>query len=493
MASPFLVQKFGGSNTLGGTFANGTNNPSIYTCHFPDNAQGGNCLVLMMTYDQSTTPTITVADNIGTNTWQLGKQEIDTGAGQGFSIYYALSVASGTRDITVSFNVATETFIAVHGMEFSNVAASSATDGNNGNFGAGLTATAGSVTPTQTGDLVIQGMFTSHAVAASTFVAGTGQANISWNLATSDLQDGMAMQWGVYNSTSALNPQMTYTTGGTAGFVTACLFLKASASAQGSDVPSGIRIRGIQHISLLSSKGGASSPVTVAFPCVGNALVLAIMAGQPIASSPPPANVTAITDTNGNNWTSNSEYDGGSNNDCQFWYVQNASTSPNMTMTVSLSAVAKDYTLLCYDITGAAVSGTFYDASSLGTATGNQTTNSSTLVGSSSTPSATNALVIGMLGTDTNTAITITAGLTDNMWYNNDNFDVVSANTDANNGWGHAYVSNPVATQFTYNYLFATDPQKTWSSMSAAFLPSAAVIPIAVTGEQDHWLGGDYY
>lgn len=469
MAVPALVQRASGPNSQNGT---GTANPTTYTARLPDSAQAGNCIVVVITYDNTGSPAVTVSDDKsgGTNTYSLGISELDSTHGQKFDIYYALNVQPA-RTITVSWNKTGQGFLSVHVFEFTNVATASAADGNNGNFTSGTSVTAGAVTPSTSGDLVIQGVFKVSDVAAASFTAGS-QSNITWQLATSDLQLGMAVQWGVYNSTSSLNATMS-TTGTNNNYVSAVLFLKSGAS--GSNIPSGIRIRGIQHIQLDAHDFTIQTVNTVAMPTYGTALIMAVVAGA--------ATVTAVTDSHSNSWSSNSVYNGGATSDCQFWYCQSGTFSADMTLTVTVSDNTKDYTLMIYDVTGGSSTG-LYDATSLGTAHGNQTTNTATITGAIATPSQASSLVIGMGGWDKNTGNGANSPIIFDAFLTNDEFLDGPQTVDQNNGWGHYYNSDTSSVTFTWQFVSSTDPQLTWSSMAAAFLraPGTATTPTSYIG-----------
>ena len=468
-ATPTLVQRSSGSSTYAGV--SGTNNPGTYFASLPSPTQAGNCIVLPMTAASGLI--ITVSDDQSNSYSSF--TETDTTNSQIIAIFYALNVAANTRMISVMVSGTDQSYVAVHPLVFDNVAAVGALDGAAGNFRTNTSVTTGSVTPSQTGDLVVQAVFMSGAVTATSFTAGS-QSNISWQLATADIWDGFATQWGVYNSTSPLTPMMAVTASNV-GYVSAVIFLKASASAQGSDLPAGLGIRGILHQALSSysggNNGGLSSPVTIQMPIYGNEAVMAISAGA--------GSLSQIADSNSNSWNCNAPYNGAATTTTEFCYPNPGSTfSTSMTATLTLNPPGKDYNVLIYDLKGAPASGTFYDSTSLGTMYGDQTINTATLTGATATPSTSIGIIISMIGQDFNTAnSTPTSGcLIDSFVENNDLISGPS-NLDGNNGWAHCPYSSTVTVTPVFGFLSNTLPQGTWASMAAAF--EAAATPAVMT------------
>ena len=155
---PTLVQQVHGSNTLAVSnpaWIGGPNN--TYTIYLPNPAQGGNCIIVGMRFDNSHSPSITVTDD-KSNTSNVGNVTTDSSTHNKFAIYYALNVAARHRKIQVllSSSPAAVNF-AVEASEFYNVAVSNALDGNSGTTGTGpLRLGRVPITPTTSGDLIYQ-------------------------------------------------------------------------------------------------------------------------------------------------------------------------------------------------------------------------------------------------------------------------------------------------------------------------------------------------
>jgi len=467
---PILVQRSSGSNTFSPQLAN---TPTVYYALLPDGSQAGNTIAVAFQYDNTYSPTPTVTDDQG-NAYQIACTETDTTYGRVIGWAYASNVTAGTRAITLflaASNAVSD--IAVHLFEMANVGA---VDGCGGNFGVSTSVTASSITPSAAGDIILQAMAKDDADTSSTISAGS-QSNITWQLATADLQDhgAMGVQWGVYSSTSALTPTMTTSGASNNSFVSAAIAFKAAAA--GSDLPSGqIRIRGILHFSSWSTGHcysgdcgpGYSNPTTVAAPSYGNLLV---MADNGSTNSGTTKVVSAISDNLGNTWTAvpsavNTE-DGSHSNVDEFWYCSPCTTGPNLVLTViQTDGSSRDHTLNIYDITGAASSA--FDT--YGGNTGGQWSYASSLSTASVTPSTANGLVFFVYDNGNNTVTGMTSGqLVDSEWYNDESNDGPE-NVDENNGWGHYYNPNtsPVTGVFTFG-LHATDAQGYWAASAAAF------------------------
>src|SRR5262249_16139558 len=120
------------------------------------------------------------------------------------------------------------------------------------NVATSSSATCGSLAPATSGDLLFQYVFVSNSMFptdTNSFASGTsGDGNIAWRLGFEDITDAgqAAAQYGVYRSTSVINPGITLSA--SIDFESVCVAMKPAS--QGADVPSGIQIRGIQHTSI---------------------------------------------------------------------------------------------------------------------------------------------------------------------------------------------------------------------------------------------------
>ena len=213
----------------------------------------------------------------------------DTGNSNALWLAYATNVAAGARKVYVSWTSAGGPGnIGIIGAEFTNVALSAAVEASSCNFpgttetGA-QTATAGSVTPTNSSDLVIQAtsaLNTINPTAGFTYTAGS-QSNITWALFSAEDAYDVGAQWGVYSSTAAMNASMTQNAGSTsAGFQSLAVFFRRSSA--GTAAPAGMQILSKKSVNVDVSAPWNSNPRTVQVPCPTstNLVVLEYQVGQ---------------------------------------------------------------------------------------------------------------------------------------------------------------------------------------------------------------------
>jgi hypothetical protein len=471
---PTLVQHVHGSNTLsssqGPSWIGGPNN--TYTTYLANPTQAGNAIIVGMRFDNSQTPTITVSDD-KSNTYNIGNVSVDATNNNKFAIYYALNVAAGTRKINVLLSSSTAaTQFAVEASEFYNVAQVSALDGNAGTTGTSTTVATGSVTPTTSGDLVYQ-IATQGTGSLVTYTVGS-QPNITWSLLSADTQKPFAVQYGVYNSTAAFNPTMTQSS--IVNFETAAIFLKPATS--GSAAPAGIRVNRISHNSLWSSGTGGpgfSTSQVLQFPSVGPMLVAATTTGGGSLND----DVTSITDNNGNTWLQCGPGNTGGNHTSHVYYVANATTGNGELVTVHSINNTGDSTVMLYDVSGASTTSPCDTSAS---ASGNQTTAVSSLVGPTVTPTTINGLVFGVIQQYNGTVVSLSnaAILNDAELFSQENLNGPE-NVDQNGGYAHFYNSTTNPVNFTWNYQLdgSNTPEDFWNSYAAAFKAANASAPIA--------------
>ena len=457
LASPTLVQHVTCPNSgpIGGGVG-GYNSPTpSYNCPLPEPSQQGNALVVGFFSDNSGSPTWSVSDD-KSNTWTLARSTTDN-KGNIIAVYYALNVAAGTHMITVHNTGGTAGYLAVSASEYYNVASSSAFDA--GNCYAGSTSTsiaAGSITPSNSGDLLWQFAANADAAAVSSFTVGS-QSNVAWALNGTDILTGDATQAGVYNSTAAINP--TFTSGTSQSWDSCAMALK---SASAGNAPS--RAFRIVHMLHAQMPDTASNPFPVQMPTSGNLIVVSFISGgntiSSMSSSPTntwqqtgPALVWGVTAT-------------------QMYYAANAVTSNSMNFSFSNSGTLTGSTMMIYDITGAASSPLDVDS---GGQDGDQHSivNSLTTCSNCLTPNAANELILGNFGQAWCTATGITAP-------NGAYFDVATYNgnsingpepVDQNNGWFHYYDSGVSPLSATWVESCGSEAQTDWSGRFAAFKP----------------------
>lgn len=434
-----------------------TDSTTSFVMFLPDPCLAGNCIIVSVFNAQPQTVSSVVDD--GSNTYVNKKTQVD-GTNQRVTTFVALNVAA-SRKITVTFSAAS-TFIMATVTEFTNVATSSAVDVTTANTLIATTVTAGSFTPSVTGELLYQvGFQDSNGPGQSTvnFTAGS-QSNITWALApagTSTL-DGSFVQWGVYNSTSAINPQATADT--SLSYITIALGLKSGAS--GSVPGTGIRVAGIQHVAF-----STLTPITIQFVSTGNLQIL---------TSSSEDGISTITSNNGNTWQKRvSKADPTNLAIAEVWDSVNATASPSggqkITITM-LSGVHGFHDILLYDVSGAATAPFDITANANGNQSGSGLTTLST---GSITPTTANGLVVVVapIGIGTATALAGANQLID-----------TSAQTpqheptelDQNNPYGHFYNPDTSAVSWTWTLFNASTGAGDWAYAAASYKAPALVI-----------------
>ena len=339
--------------------------------------------------------------------------------------------------------------------EFDNVVGIDATAASQGS---GTSVTAGSMTPTVVGDLAYQVVF-NLPIKQTAFTPGS-QNNISWTLLSADLMDGWAAQFGLYNSTSAINPVLTM--GTSEKWLSAAVLLKTGTSG---GVPPGMRIVHLIHenIPVNTGAGGTgnsfANPTSLQLPSSGNLLVA--MIGGGLACT-----VTSITDTNQNAWTqAGATQTIGGNDTVQAYYAKNA-ISGNLGLTVHWSANNGDQTIFFYDVTGAATSPLDTTAGS----SGSQSVAGNLTMPFTITPAGANEIVFEEVIWDYNTG----SGLVgQGQSFDTDTFDGETQSgvspVDQNNGWGHALTTSTATVGITWETMYGGLPVGNWAGIAAAF------------------------
>jgi hypothetical protein len=454
-----LVQHVSSSNTRGGGVVNNAfTSPYCYHFQLPNYTTAGNTVVVGFTFNGNPTPS--VHDDKG-NAYSVKVNYFDSTDTQSIGIATAFNIAAGARVVSVCFSSDPGGYTQPMATEFDNVIG---IDGaGTGSQGTGTSVTAGSMTPTVTGDLVYQVAF-SLSINQSSFTAGS-QSNISWSLLSSDLLDGWAAQYGLYNSTAAINP--TLTMGTSQKWISASVLLKTGTSG---GVPSGMRIVHLVHenIPFHADAGGTDNPfpnpTTVQFPSSGNLLV-AMIGGGYVACT-----VTGVSDNNGNAWAQAGPTEIQASNDVtQAFYAGSATTSGNLRLTVHWSATDGDFSFFLYDITGAA-------ASPLDTATGgigSQSSSGNLTMPYTINPAQAGELVFAEVIWDYNTG----AGIVGSGWlFDTNTFDGENQSgpepIDQNNGWGHYYTTSTSPVSVTWQTMYPGLPTGSWSSVAVAFKPA---------------------
>ncbi|MGB6130434.1 MAG: hypothetical protein WCC14_18835 [Acidobacteriaceae bacterium] len=273
-AAPSLVQYHDCMDEIDGGAGTASGRSGEYVvCRFPQPTLGGtgDCIVGGFMNDASSavyTPT-----DDASNSYTVKSYE-DTANTEALALFYSINDTSANY-VTLT-NSASDPLRIPWIAEFTNCGGLDVA--SEGNHGTSTTATAGSATPAVTGDLVIDEMdadYQSPKTVTMTPTVGS-QTNITWALLAASRAALGAVQWGVYTSTSALNPSMTYSVAGagnTNGFVSIAIFLKPASSGPG--IPAGPWIYGMKDSWITNDGSGSTafytSPRTDNFPCPSTA------------------------------------------------------------------------------------------------------------------------------------------------------------------------------------------------------------------------------
>lgn len=445
-----------------------------YTYHyrFPQPVPAGNAIVCFGQTDSSQVATFSIADDQSNSYTKFSDTNYVAHSQKG-AAFVATNVAANTRQVDLTVTTAASThaisMACVDAYNVSTAAPSTAVDASSGNSGTSATATAGSITPTVTGDLLIQ--YVIQWTKGRTLTAGS-QSNITWALRAVDNVDSQAIQTGVYNSTSAINSQLTFNS--SSDFLSIVVALKAASA--GSASPAGIRPQAITHVSLFSSGTGGpgwSSPTTMQMPASGNLLVAMVSAGGSGGGV-----VTGITDTNSNTWTTCGASFADSFHHLKVFYAKNPTVSGTLTLTVtSSSSTNSDQTVLLMDIVGADTASPC-DASA--SASGNITVFAASVDTFVITPTQINELVLGETQHQFQTVDAISAptgALLDNNNYLNEPVDGPE-NVDQNGGFAHFVNSTTSAETWTWHYISGSRAQGNWAAYGVSFLAAAGATPV---------------
>jgi hypothetical protein len=463
--TPTLVQHVSGSNSRVGSFSS----PYCYYQILPNPTTAGNAVIVGVTYGENlgNPSTFTVTDDQG-DSYTTEKNFQGSTSDQGIAIAASFNVKAGARLLSACFNTGPDynntgqTRTAVMASEFSNVTGFDVASAGSNSSGTSLAA--GSTTPTVNGDLVYQIGY--NILNTYTWSAGS-QSNITWNLLSADLKDGLAAQYGVYSSVGALNPTMSMGTGG--AFVTAAAFFKAGAAGS---VPTGMRIVHLEHISICGTSTCGSSfpvPIPLQFPSTGNLIVLNTGGGNPTCT------VTSVSSTPSNTWLQAGTPQTSVKNVSQQYYAANATTSPSMSVSVTTSNGNCDWTIQFYDVMGAATSP--YDTEAGGAGDQTSMTNGTLTMNYSITPSEAGEMIFTNSIWDFNTATGLTCSVgtcyVDINQYSGELLDGPES-VDQNNGWGHAISTSTSPITFTWHFANATTRAvANWASTAAAFKPGS--------------------
>jgi hypothetical protein len=415
--------------------------------YLPNSAGAGNLITVCYGADESGLPT--VSDDKG-NTYHLGGTIRDTDNNKDVTCYYAYNVIAGTRVIKVTAQGATNWSTPLIA-EWTNVLATAdPLDKSHGAFGPSSTIAAGSITPSYSGDLVVQFAWNAYACCGTpgiTWTAGS-QANITWALWAAENELAAGAQWGVYNSTSPLNATMS-DAGSIVGGASVAMFFRAASA--GTPQPKGIQVVGRKTININVSAPYNANPHTIQAPCpaYSNLMVIDYASGG--------ADLTGVSSYPSNTWVQTHALVGTGTPKLHNYYAANATLSPTTTVTLTFDSVNAESAEI-YCIKGAATAP--FDVAAVNS-TGNQTScpgGNCNLNLVTVTPTTTNGLIIvdGSQEQNTSTLFVRTNQLWDGCLYSNESLSV--SGCSQNNPFGHYLNPDTSSVNFTATQLSNSTP-----------------------------------
>src|SRR5277367_6302754 len=454
---PALVSGFEGSSS-------GTSNASPMKVPLPDPSIAGNYITvkgyyapcgacsLAITDDQSNSYTTKVSTSDGNIVVVLARTSAVATAG---TRYLTFTWSGGAHPGFAKFSVG----------QVMNIATSSPDDGTGTGNGSSSTPTCSSTTPTASGDWVEQETMMDGSGIVTSWTAGS-QSDITWSLFNGytgqggdSVQD--AAQYGVYNSTTALEPTMTMNPSNT--WNTGCMFLKAGSS--GASLPAGIQLISEHHVNTAS---GASNSLTWNFPVRGNVHVI-------FGNASFDTDIVSITSSPSLTWTRigtegmgtcTTGSTGGYGGFDAFYAID---SSPSLAMTVTINTTASGNTspgtyaqgtLAMYDIQSA---GTL-DANGPFCANGNNTGGTTNWNGVTVSSPKANGLYLTMLSNSSNQTQHYSPGVPD---------IVICPFTDTgacDENDAHAHYYPPSTSSFTSNWT-SDAPTGPWAEVMIGFAP----------------------
>jgi len=452
--TPTLVQhQSSAMNALAKTNCAGNN----YKIRLLQPVLSGNCLILGITHG-GTAPT-GVSDNIN-GAWAAATVTANAGSYDS-RIYVMPNAGGGQTTVTVAFSGTQDPF-QYEASEFYNVATTSP--------GAGSVATAddtgaalacGSFTPTNndaTGGNLLWSYFCLSAIANESTYPSSISPGTSHTLLSADRsQDTLAYhacQYYVQPTSASINPGMTFT--GETGNTFNCLAVALKAASAGTaPAASGIRIKSQANHSWW--RRVPSQSVTLQFPCTGNLIALMI-------NEPGVVEITSVTDSNGNSYTKRQGSETGAP---QCWHTANSTPSTNLVITMNMTSHASTqrYTVMAYDIVGAAASPYDNAASVYATCDG------ATYVDNhpSLTPTYSTGLTLALLSLGLGPATGFHTGYPSGAIFHACTYDGMTDADYLNNAAGQAHLYHSSTAQQNWNWAITNQTSNTAMSLAVAF------------------------
>jgi hypothetical protein len=444
-----------------------TTSQNCYRVPLPELTIAGATLTMAFAYNSAGGNQVFSVTDDKSNSWTLDTTSSASNS-KTLKMYHASNVAAGTSYVNIQITGGTNNdYWQALVAEFFNVGS---LDGSSCSTGSSATISAGSLTPSQSGDLIIQAKYSANTLSGSSpyglplqsgsFTPGL-QPNINWSLASQLLGDGAADQYGVYNSTVPMNP--TFTQAVSDSYISCAVALKAaSAGAAATAIP---RVVHQEHDAMPKN---APNPwhVGLVVDVPNSAVYLSYVGNDSISSvsSIPAPNV---------GWTaSGADFNGTNGHNHVNFYCAQWSTPPGaVTLSINRSGSSNDSINMIYVVQNGTCN---LDVDSGGQA-GFQGSAVSVLTTCSGciTPTKQNDFIMANGGQAYCTATSLSApgspsGIFDSAFYKGNTIDGPTQ-TDENNFWMHAYNGNslsPISVAFGES---CNNAQQNWASRVAAY------------------------
>lgn len=464
VAIPGLVNFRGMPNNEGPLAAKVSNGcaTDAYCTWYVDPVLSGNTGIVFYEYQAASGNTAnipTISDDQSNTYTHCGTDSNQSANDYYIGCYYKTNITNAPRTVQVTWTAAVKN-VSVATMQLYNVTAK---DGYNTNNGTGATTfSSGSITPSGSGDEFIEfACGTSTVTNVGAWTVGS-QSNITWAADVADRRDACMIQRGVYNSSSALNPQLTTATSNNY----AALGLAFTAGSQGT-APTGMYIAHLYTVNTASSVNTSNPAWQV--PVSGNLIVGQMSGAQP---------VTGISDTVNSTWTPcNQALTGGADYISTF-YKANIS-SGLLSTTVTVTGTGDVGPARFYDIAGAATT----QLCSLGATTSNFNAASTVTALSTFTPSSSAGIVISGMSQAFNTStLASSPAVFDCNFVGGQSISGPSV-PDQNNGCSHYYYSSNANQNIVFTQSATATAVQAANTQVAAFqAPSATLTPSVVNG-----------
>lgn len=397
-AAPIYIEAVSEASTQ--AYPNGVSSPDVHAFYFqmPFPIPAGDCVFVDVTNGSNSTVAGVSASDNGGNTYALLGSAVDATDGGEVAVLSSL-ISTPASTVTITWT-GEESYVHAGAVVFSGVSGCTAPDQlwTNAATTSTTTATAGSAgqSPSASGDLILMWTLGTNG-AISAFQPGA-QSNISWKLVPGSPQITYptATQWGIYNSTAAINPALTLGTASTY----AAIAIAVKAGTSGSAAPTGKVPTAIAHWDVSGWTGNNGATVTEQMATSGGALVLT---GSSYCSATGAGYyITGISDSAGDTWVQDQSLTNPANCAASgysyIWHALNVAPSSNLTVTLTMNAVPvlgeePDTALTVYDVQNL----TAFDTSA--NAIGDQT-NAGTLTTASLTPSEAGEFVVAVASED---------------------------------------------------------------------------------------------